>query len=314
MAGKKYLVTGVAGFIGSHLAETLLERGEREIRGVDNLSTGKRENMTSFDGRIDFLEGSLTDLEVCRRAVEGVDVVFHQAAVPSVPRSVQEPLASHEANATATMNLLLAARDAGVRRLVYAGSSSAYGHTDVFPEHEDLPVDPRSPYAASKLAGEGYCKAFSNCYDIDCVILRYFNVFGPRQDPLSPYGAVIPKFIYAFRTGQKPIIYGDGTQKRDFTFVRNNTHANLLAAEAEGVSGEVINIAGGQEVSVNEVAEQIAEVLGVPCEVEYAPPRAGDVPRSNGDCSKAQRLLGYETQVDFREGLAQTVEWFRSQE
>ncbi len=310
MPSKRYLVTGAAGFIGSHIVEDLIGQGE-EVRGVDNFATGKKENIESLLGKFEFIEGDLRDPEQCLRITRDVDVILHQAAVPSVPRSVSQPVESHEANATGTLNLLMAARDNGVRRLVYAGSSSAYGCTQVFPEHEDLPIDPRSPYAASKLAGECYCRAFANCYSIETVILRYFNVFGPRQDPHSPYGAVIPKFVKAFLSGETPTIFGDGSQRRDFTFVKNNVHANLLAAFAPDVNGQVINIAGGGEVSVMDVARQVASILGVPCKVQFQPPRAGDVPRSQGDLSKARKLLKYETQVGFQEGLEITVRWFK---
>lgn len=306
-----YLVTGGAGFIGSHLVEELVRRGE-QVRVVDNLSTGRAENLAPWREDIEFLEGDLSDPAVAQRAVEGVDYVLHQAALPSVPRSVEDPRASHEANVTGTLNLLLAARDAGVKRVVYAGSSSAYGDTPTLPKHEAMPPAPLSPYAASKLAGEYYCRVFHKVYGLETVVLRYFNIFGPRQDPTSQYAAVIPKFITALLRGDPPTIYGDGEQSRDFTYVRNVVEANLLACTAPAAVGEVINVATGTRFTINELFARLRELCG--CEVEplYAPPRPGDVRHSQADIGKAERLLGYRPVVSFREGLKLTVDWFRN--
>ncbi|HIE53210.1 MAG TPA: SDR family oxidoreductase, partial [Armatimonadetes bacterium] len=306
-----YLVTGGAGFIGSHLVEELVRRGE-QVRVVDNLSTGRAENLAPWREDIEFLEGDLSDPAVAQRAVEGVDYVLHQAALPSVPRSVEDPRASHEANVTGTLNLLLAARDAGVKRVVYAGSSSAYGDTPTLPKHEAMPPAPLSPYAASKLAGEYYCRVFHKVYGLETVVLRYFNIFGPRQDPTSQYAAVIPKFITALLRGDLPTIYGDGEQSRDFTYVRNVVEANLLACTAPAAVGEVINVATGTRFTINELFARLRELCG--CEVEplYAPPRPGDVRHSQADIGKAERLLGYRPVVSFREGLKLTVDWFRN--
>lgn len=306
-----YLVTGGAGFIGSHLVSALLDRGHL-VRVLDNFATGKRENLTPFSGRFELIEGSLADFDTCRRACEGVDYVLHQGALPSVPRSVADPLGTNEANVVGTLNLLLAARDKKVRRVVYAASSSAYGDTQVSPKHEELPTNPKSPYAVSKLAGECYCRAFSEVYGLDTVSLRYFNVFGPRQDPTSQYSAVIPKFITALLEGQSPVVNGDGKQSRDFTFVANNVEANLLAAECpEPLRGRVMNVACGQQYSLLDLLKHLREILGSSVEPQFGPSRPGDVRHSCAEISLASRVLKYKPVVGFRDGLEQTVAYYR---
>jgi nucleoside-diphosphate-sugar epimerase len=300
------LVTGGAGFIGSHLAWGLLEAGHR-VRVLDNLATGRSENLADLRERIDWTEGSVDDPDAARRAVEGMDTVFHQAAIPSVARSLRDPIASNRANVAGTVTLLTAARDAGVRRFVYAGSSSAYGNTPELPKVETMPANPRSPYAVSKLAGELYCRVYANLFDIETVTLRYFNVFGPRQDPESRYAAVIPKFIRLMAAGQPVPLEGDGTQSRDFTYVANVVQANLNAMEAPGISGEMFNIGCGERFTLNRMIEALAEILGVTPQVQRLPPRPGDVPHSLADISKARSLLGYRPQVTFFEGLRLTA-------
>lgn len=309
---KLYLVTGGAGFIGSHIVERLVREGHK-VRVIDNLSTGNKENIEPFLEEIEFIEGDIRDLELVREAMEGVDYVLHQAAVPSVPRSVKDPLTTNSANVEGTLNILIAARDAGVKRVVYASSSSAYGDAPTLPKHEEMTLEPRSPYAVSKLAGELYCQAFYHVYGLETVALRYFNVFGPQQDPESQYAAVVPKFIMALLSGEPPTIFGDGEQSRDFTYVENIVEANLLAAEAPDVAGEVFNIACGERITVNELTRLLAEIAGANPELkpEYAPRRPGDVRHSLADISKAGRLLGYEGKVSASEGLRQTVEWYR---
>ena len=305
-----YLVTGGAGFIGSHLAEELGRRGER-VRVVDSLITGKRRNLTHIAG-IDFLEGDLAELDVARRAVEGADFVLHQAAIPSVPRSVQDPLTSHRANVDATLNVLLAAREAGVTRLVYAGSSSAYGDTAVLPKVETMAAAPLSPYALQKLVGEQYCQMFTRLYGLETVTIRYFNVFGPRQDPSSPYSGVISLFISALCEGRAPTIYGDGEQTRDFTYVANVVDGVLRACRADGVSGDVINVATGGRISINTLFRAVRDLVGGRVEPVYAAARAGDVRDSQADIGKARRLLGYTPGIGFDDGLKRTVEWYRT--
>ena len=307
---KLYLVTGGAGFIGSHLVEELVKQGQR-VRVIDNLSTGKRKNIEPFRGKIEFIDGDIRDLGLVRKAMDGVDYVLHQAAVPSVPRSVKDPLTTNAANVDGTLNILIAARDADVKRVVYASSSSVYGDTPTLPKQEGMKPQPRSPYAVSKLAGELYCQAFYHVYGLETVALRYFNVFGPRQDPESQYAAVVPKFITALLRGEPPTIFGDGEQSRDFTYVDNVVAANLLAAKASGVAGEVFNIACGERITINELARMLTEIIGVNIEPEYTPPRPGDVLHSLADISKAQKLLGYKIKVDFERGLQKTVEWYR---
>jgi UDP-N-acetylglucosamine/UDP-N-acetyl-alpha-D-glucosaminouronate 4-epimerase len=304
-----YLVTGGAGFIGSHLVEELVRRGQR-VRVVDNLSTGKRQNIAHLTS-VEFVEGELADLEVARRAVDGMDYVLHQAAIPSVPRSVQDPITSNRANIDATLNVLVAARDARVRRLVYAGSSSAYGDTPTFPKIETMATAPLSPYALQKLVGEQYCQMFTHLYDLETVTIRYFNVFGPRQDPSSPYSGVISLFISALCEGRQPTIYGDGEHTRDFTYVANVVEGVLRACTAPGASGEIVNVATGGRISLNTLFKTIRDLVAARVEPVYAPPRPGDVKDSQADISKARRILGYEPMVSFEEGLARTVAWYR---
>ena len=305
-----YLVTGGAGFIGSHLAEELVRRGET-VRVADNLATGKRQNLAHIRG-IEFIEGDLADLDVARRVVGGVDFVLHQAAIPSVPRSVQDPLTSHRANVEATLNVLLAARDAGVKRVVYAGSSSAYGDTPTLPKTEAMPTGPLSPYALQKLVGEQYCQLFTRLYGLETVTIRYFNVFGPRQDPSSPYSGVISLFISALCEHRQPTIYGDGEQTRDFTYVANVVDGVLRACEAPQASGQVINVATGGRISLNQLLATLSELVGSTVAPVYASPRAGDVRDSQADIGKAEQLLGYRPLVDLQEGLKKTLEWYRT--
>ena len=305
-----YLVTGGAGFIGSHLAEELVRRGER-VRVVDSLITGKRQNLAHLR-EVEFMEGDLANLEVAQRAVAGVDFVLHQAAIPSVPRSVQDPITSNRANIDASLNVLVAARDAGVRRVVYAGSSSAYGNTPTLPKIETMPTAPLSPYALQKLVAEQYCQMFTQLYGLETVTIRYFNVFGPRQDPSSPYSGVISLFISALCDGRQPTIYGDGEQTRDFTYVANVVDGVLRACHAPGASGEVINVATGGRISLNQLFRTVRDLVGAKIEPIYRDPRAGDVRDSQADISKARRLLGYEPVVTFEEGLEKTVEWHRT--
>jgi len=310
--GVSVLVTGGAGFIGSHLAERLVTLGAK-VRILDNLTTGKRQNLASFAHQVELLEGSLTDLATVRKAIAGVAVVFHQGALPSVARSVEDPLTTHQVNATGTLLLLLAAREAKVKRVVFASSSSVYGDTPTLPKREDMPPNPQSPYALSKLIGEQFCRLFWQLYGLETVSLRYFNIFGPRQDPTSQYAAVIPRFITALLRGERPTIYGDGEQTRDFTFVDNCVQANLLAATAEGVAGEVFNVGAGKQTSVNELFRLIRSLVGVnDIEPLYAPPRLGDVRHSLADITKARERLGYEPSVLLEEGLERTIAWFRN--
>ncbi|NOZ85568.1 MAG: SDR family oxidoreductase [Deltaproteobacteria bacterium] len=308
----KTLVTGGAGFIGSHLVEALLKRGD-EVRVLDNLSTGHEENLDKTKEEIEFIKGSITDLKVCRKACIGMDIVFHEAAIPSVPRSVKDPVTSHQANATGTLNMLVAARDAGVRRLVYAASSSAYGDTPTLPKVETMRATPMSPYALQKYIGEVYCRQFFDLFGFETVSLRYFNIFGPRQDPNSPYGGVIPKFMSALLGGNAPTIFGDGGQTRDFTYVENAVNANLLASRADPrACGKVFNIACGTRYSLVELLSTVQEITGINIPPRHEPPRAGDVRDSLADISLAGKFLGYEVKVGFEEGLKRTVEWFRS--
>jgi nucleoside-diphosphate-sugar epimerase len=306
------LVTGGAGFIGSHIAAALAGRGDR-VRVVDNFATGSRENLKSIAGPIDLIEGTLTDLEVCRRAVADVEVVFHQAALPSVSRSVDDPVGSNDANVTGTVNLLTAAKDAKVRRFVYAASSSAYGDIDAPEKVEDLLPAPLSPYAVSKLAGEYYCQSFHTCFGLETISLRYFNVFGPRQDPTSPYSAVIALFVTAALNGRNPTIYGDGRQSRDFTYVDNVVHANLLAARAPSeAAGKVFNAATARSIDLLTLLGEIERILGVKLQPTFAPPRTGDVRHSLAGLDRARRMLGYEPVVSFEEGLRRTVQWYQA--
>ena len=306
----KYLVTGGAGFIGSHLSEELVRRGHT-VRVADSLITGKRSNLDHVPG-VEFLEGDLAEEAFARRAVEGVQYVLHQAAIPSVPRSVKDPITSNRANVDATLNVLVAARDAGVKRLVFAGSSSAYGNTPTLPKREDMPNNPLSPYALQKVVGEQYLQMFTRLYGLETVSIRYFNVFGPRQDPTSPYSGVISVFATALIDNRPPRIYGDGEQPRDFTYVANVVDGVLKACEAPGASGEVINVATGGRISLNQLFETMKTLVSATVQPAYAEPRAGDVKDSQADISKARRLLGYQPTVSFEEGLRRTVEWYRS--
>jgi len=300
----RYLVTGGAGFIGSNLAEALVKSSHR-VRVLDNFATGARANLTA--GAVELLEGDLRDAAIVERAVQGIEVVFHQAALPSVARSLEDPATTHAVNATGTLTLLLAARRAGVRRVVYASSSSVYGDSPTLPKREEMPTQPKSPYAVSKLAGEQYCQVFAAAFGLETVSLRYFNIFGPRQDPASPYAAVIPKFLAAMRRGERPVIFGDGKQSRDFTYVENAVRANLLAAEAPRASGEVINVACGGRVTLLELVEQLNHLLGTQLDPIFAPPRPGDVRHSHADLTRAAALLGYQPTVDLQEGLARVA-------
>ncbi len=306
-----YLVTGGAGFIGSHMAEELLRRGDK-VRIVDSLITGYLHNLAHVPGA-EFIHGDLADVDVARRAVAGVDYVLHQAAIPSVPRSVEDPITSNRANIDASLNLLVAARDASVRRVVYAGSSSAYGNAPTLPKVETMAAAPLSPYALQKLVVEQYCRMFTELYGLETVTIRYFNVFGPRQDPSSPYSGVISLFISALCEGRQPTIYGDGEQTRDFTYVANVVDGVLRACHAAAANGEVINVATGGRISLNQLFRTMRDLLGATVEPRYVEPRAGDVRDSQADISKAQRLLGYEPMVGFEEGLQRTVAWYKTQ-
>ncbi len=307
-----YLVTGAAGFIGSNIVEELVRRGNH-VLVVDNLSTGKRSNIEPFLDDIDFVEGDITDSSLLAEVMQGVDYVLHQAALPSVPRSVADPLASHEINATGTLKVLLAARDAGVKRLVYASSSSVYGNNPTMPKHEGMPTQPRSPYAVNKLAGEEYTRVFAHLYGLPTVALRYFNVFGPRQDPHSAYAAVIPAFIAAMLDNKRPTIYGDGSQTRDFTYVINVVHANLLACESSSADGMALNVACGESFSLLDLVNDINKLLGTNIEPVFEPERKGDVKHSLAAIDEARERLGYTPQVSFQEGLARTVSYMRDQ-
>jgi UDP-glucose 4-epimerase len=309
-----YLITGIAGFIGSTLARGVLAQGG-QVRGIDNLSTGNRENIAEISGRIDLREADLLDLKSVHEACRGVDYVLHEAAIPSVPRSVRDPLESNRANIDATANLLVAARDAKVKRVVYAASSSAYGDTPTLPKREDMFPSPISPYAVAKLTGEYYMTSFWRCYRLETVSLRYFNIFGPRQDPTSPYSGVLAKFITQMLKGEQPVIFGDGKQSRDFTFVENVVNANLLAcqAAANDVAGRVFNVATGNRIDLNETFQALKKLTGYRGDVKYEAERAGDVKHSLADLSLAQKHLGYAPTVGFEEGLGRTIEWYRGQ-
>jgi UDP-glucose 4-epimerase len=306
---RRVLVTGGAGFIGSNLVRRLLDLGD-EVRVLDNFSTGGRPNLAEIADEIEVVEGELRSYERVHNATRGVELVFHQGALPSVPRSVQDPLTTGAVNVEGTLNVLLAARDEDVRRVVFASSSSVYGNSGTLPRTETQFPDPISPYAVSKLAAERYCVSFSRVYALETVVLRYFNVFGPRQDPTSQYAAVVPRFIAAIDAGEPVPVYGDGEQSRDFTYVDNVIEANVRAAEAEAVSGSVLNVATGRQLSVNELADSIGEVLGKPVEREYLPPRAGDVRDSWADVGAARRLLGWEPHVTLEDGLRLAAEAF----
>jgi UDP-glucose 4-epimerase len=306
-----YLVTGGAGFIGSHLVTQLVHRGHL-VRVVDNLITGKRRNLDHVQN-VEFVEGDLADISVAIRAVEGMDYVLHQAAIPSVPRSVKDPITSNRANIDASVNVLVAARDAGVKRLVYAGSSAAYGDTPTLPKREDMPTHPLSPYALQKLVSEQYGQLFTQLYGFETVTIRYFNVFGPRQDPGSPYSGVISLFASALLEGRQPVIYGDGEQTRDFTYVANVVDGVLRAVETPKASGHVINVATGGRISLNALLQAMNTIVGTNLKAIYQDPRAGDVRDSQADITKAKTLLGYTPVVSLEEGLEKTIEWCRSE-
>ncbi len=303
-----FLVTGGAGFIGSHIVDELVRRGER-VRVLDDFSTGKRENLASVAHRVELKGGDIRDVATVKAAMLGVDYVLHQAALPSVPRSVADPMTTNEVNVTGTLNVLMAAREANVKRVVYASSSSVYGNNPTLPKREDMSTNPLSPYAVSKLAGENYCRAFHQVYGLPMVALRYFNVFGPRQDPASQYSAVIPRFIASLLRGEPPTIYGDGTQSRDFTYVANVVQANLLACHREEAVGQVINVACGERYTLLDLCRELAELTGKTFQPTFAPPRAGDVKHSMAAIDRARQLLDYAPDVGWREGLLGTAEW-----
>jgi nucleoside-diphosphate-sugar epimerase len=307
---KLYLVTGGAGFIGSHIAEALLRRGNR-VRVLDNLSTGRRENLAHIINELEFIEADIRDYEATRGAMEDVHIVFHEAAIPSVPRSVAEPQLNHDNNTTGTFNVLLAARDANVRRVVFAASSSAYGETEVLPKREEMLPNPLSPYAVAKLVGEFYCQVFTRVYGLETVSLRYFNVFGPRQDPSSPYSGVISKFITALLNNETPVVYGDGEQSRDFTYVDNIVAANLRAAEAPAASGEVMNLGLSERTTLNQLLAELQRIIGTNHQPRYEAARSGDIRHSLADITRAEELLNYQPTVGLAEGLRRTVEWYR---
>jgi UDP-N-acetylglucosamine/UDP-N-acetyl-alpha-D-glucosaminouronate 4-epimerase len=308
----RYLVTGAAGFIGSNIAHALVVRGEK-VRGIDDFRHGRAENLSGILDKVDLREADITDTEAIEAACQGVDYVLHQAALGSVPRSMEDPVGSNNANVVGTLKVLQAARKAGVRRLIYASSSSVYGDTPVLPKREDMTCNPISPYAVSKYAGELYAQSFARVMGLETVSLRYFNVFGPRQHPTSQYAAVIPKFIRAMLGGEPPTIFGDGKQSRDFTYVDNVVSANLLActAPADKVVGRVFNIAAGKNFSVNNLYALLQDLTGLRADAKYAAPRNGDVRDSLADTSNAERAMGYKTLVEFEEGLRRTVEWYR---
>jgi len=307
----KYLITGGAGFIGSNIVEELVKQGQ-EVRILDNFSTGKKENLSDYISSIEIIEGDIRDVKTVRDAVGGVDFVLHQAALTSVPRSIKDPEGCNEVNVVGTLNVLLAARDAKVKRLVYASSSSLYGDTPTLPKSEDMKPNPKAPYAVAKLTGEYYCQVFSKVYGLETVSLRYFNVFGPKQDPDSEYAAVIPKFINMMINGKSPTIYGDGQQSRDFTFVKNVVAANLLAIKSRDVSGEVFNIACGDRYSLLDLVDFLNDILKKKITSEHVQVRGGDVKHSLADISRAKQHLDYAPVVDFKQGLAKAVKYYLS--
>lgn len=306
----KVLVTGGAGFIGSHLVDRLILDGH-DVRVLDNFATGHRRNLTHLGDDVELVEGDIQSYERAHTAVRGREIVFHQAALPSIPRSVQDPLTSNASNVIGTLNVLLASRDSGVSRVVYASSSSVYGADETLPKQEDLPAVPFSPYAVAKLAGEGYCRSFAHVYGLETVMLRYFNVFGPRQDPFSQYAAVIPIFATALLSSRPPTVFGDGEQSRDFTYVDNVVEANMLAMMASGVCGKVFNIACGQSVTLNRLVDELGRIVGEPIEPIHEAPRTGDVRHSLADISRAEAELGYRPAVDLVEGLRRYVEHYQ---
>lgn len=313
MSQERFLITGGAGFIGSNLVAELLERGH-EVAVFDNFATGRRKNLEPFTGKIEIIEADLRDADAVKRAAKGRTHILHQAALPSVARSVENPLASNDVNVNGTLNVLLAARDAGVKRVVAASSSSVYGDTPVLPKVETMPVLPMSPYAVSKLATEKYCAAFYKVYGLETVALRYFNVFGPRQDPTSQYSAVVPRFIRALKSGQRPIIYGDGEQSRDFTFIAHVVEANLLAATTEDIAGDYFNVACGERFTLLDLLKTLCTIIGVDVQPQHEPGRAGDVRHSLADISKIKNAMGYRPRWSFREGLEQTVAYFEKEQ
>jgi UDP-glucose 4-epimerase len=305
-----YLVTGGAGFIGSNIVEELVRQGS-QVRVIDNFATGKPENLRLFKDRIDFREVDICDLEALKKAVRGADYVLHQAAIPSVPKSVIDPITSHNADLTGTLHVLWSAREAGVKRLVYAASSSAYGENPELPKREEMPSRAISPYGLMKYVGEEYCRLFTELYGLETVSLRYFNVFGPRQDPSSQYSGVLSRFITAMLAGKRPVIFGDGEQSRDFTFVANVVQGNLLACHSPGAAGKMYNLACGQRVTLNQVVAQLNSILGTTLEPIYEPSRVGDIKRSLAEISRAKADLKYAPSVQFEEGLRLTVDWYR---
>jgi nucleoside-diphosphate-sugar epimerase len=308
------LVTGGAGFIGSHIAAALAKDGAR-VRVLDDLSTGHRENIDEIGGDVEFIQGSVANEELLNKVLQDVELVFHEAAIPSVPRSVEAPRQTHIASVDGTFSLLVAARDRGVKRVVYAASSSAYGDQPTLPKSEEMRPDPLSPYAVAKLVGEYYCRAFTRVYGLETVSLRYFNVFGPRQDPGSQYSGVVSRFISVLLSNERPVIYGDGEQSRDFTYIDNVVFANLSAASAKEASGKVINVANGQRITLNQLLAELKELMGKQdVTAEYLEPRVGDVRHSLADIAMARELLGYESKVDLREGLQRTIDWFKSKQ
>ena len=307
------MVTGGAGFIGSHLVENLVKQGHN-VRILDNFLTGKRENIAEFLGEIDLIEGDIRDLETCRQAAEEVDFVLHQAALPSVPRSIEDPVLTNEINIGGTLNLLLAAKEKKVRKFVFASSSSVYGDDETLPKREGVEGAPLSPYAVTKLIGEKYCQVFNRVFGLSTVSLRYFNIFGPRQDPFSQYAAVIPIFITKIIQGERPVIFGDGEQSRDFTYVTNIVEANRLAIEASEISGEVINVACGDKTTVNQLFETIRKLLQKDLAPIHEEPRPGDIRHSFADITKAQGVLKYEPKISLGEGLQETIRWYQERE
>jgi nucleoside-diphosphate-sugar epimerase len=307
-----YLVTGGAGFIGSNIVEELLTKGAR-VRVIDNFATGKRENLDPFKSRIDFREVDICDLESLKTAVRGADFVLHQAAIPSVPKSVLDPITSHNADLTGTLHVLWAAKEAGVKRVVYAASSSAYGDSPQLPKQEDMPSKAISPYGLMKYVGEEYCRLFTQLYGVETVSLRYFNVFGPRQDPSSQYSGVLSRFITAMLAGERPVIYGDGEQSRDFTYVSNVVQGNLLACHAPNAAGQMYNLACGRSINLNEVVSLLNQILGTNLKPVYEAPRVGDIRHSLAEISRAAHDLNYSPAIQFEEGLRMTVEWYRQQ-
>ncbi len=306
----RFLVTGGAGFIGSNICSKLISRG-CFVRVVDNLLTGKKSNLAAISNKIEFIEADMGNPDVARQAMRGIDVVLHQGALPSVPRSIDDPAATHRNCVDATFTLLLAARDAKIKRFVYAASSSAYGDTPILPKIETMPVNPLSPYAAAKLMGEYYCSVFYKVFGLETISLRYFNVFGPHQDPTSQYAAAIPAFVTSILKDKPPTIYGDGEQSRDFTYIENVVEANLLAAGAKQTKGEVVNIACGEAITVNEIVAMINKITGKSVKPKYVPARKGDVKHSLADITAAKKLIGFKPVVSFKDGLKKAIEWYR---